>query len=88
MINGQLVKKFSTMYGTRGLNATFRRLKKTNNYLTFKLKMSERIFVSSKVNEILIKLCLLVCSYTDEDCKFFYVFRIVHVLIINILCNK
>jgi hypothetical protein len=59
---------------------------KSNNYLILKFQISERIFVSLNVNEILRTLCLLVCSYTYEDCLF-CVIRIVHFLIINMLCN-
>jgi hypothetical protein len=61
---------------------------KWNNSSNFSLQIFERIFVSSKVNEILRKLRLLVCFHTDENCKYFYVIRIMHFLIINILCNK
>jgi len=59
---------------------------KSNNYLILKFQISEWIFVSLNVNEVLRTLCLLVCSYTDEDCLF-CVIRIVHFLIINMLWN-
>ena len=71
-----------------GLECHIQKTEKSNTYLTFKLPISERIFVSSKVNEILRKLCLLVGSYIEEDCKYFCIFRIVHFLINNILCKK